>query len=326
MTWLSKRDFLAIPCVLVGATVAMAEDQYPSRPIRIVAPMAAGGGTDLVARLFAEKISARLGQPVIVENRAGAGGQFGAEVAATSPPDGYTLLFSSSSAVALPYLRKTRFELLRDFVPVGQVGIGNFVLVTGPKLPFKTLEAFLADAKANPDKYTFGSPGHGSVGHLALNLLKAKAGVQMVHVPFKSSGEIAQALISGQIDCAIDVVIVQKPFIDQQAVRALATTGAARDPALPELPTFNEAGVVPGGYEITFWYGMFLPRATPDAVIERIQREFSAVMKDPQLIERIKELTLVPSTLTASEFRASIAAETATWRKVIEDNHLASTE
>lgn len=201
------------------------------------------------------------------------------------------MLFASSSVETLPYLRKTKFELSRDFVPVGQVGIGNFVLVVSPKLPFKTLAEFMAAVKANPGKYTFGSPGTGSAGHLALNLLKAKAGLEMIHVPFKSSSEIAQAMISGQIDCAIDILLIQKPYIEAQSVRALATTGTVRDPNLPGLPTFNEAAGIPGGYEITFWYGVFLPRSTPAPVVERARREFASVMKDPEILQRVKGLT-----------------------------------
>jgi tripartite-type tricarboxylate transporter receptor subunit TctC len=205
------RDLLSVFAIVIAFTFShVAAEEYPNRVVKIVAPMAAGGGTDTVARLFAQKISARLGQPVIVENRAGAGGQIGAEAVASAPPDGYTLLFGSSSAVTLPYLRKTRFDLMRDFVPVGQVGIGSFVLTISPSLPFKALEEFLASAKANPGKYTFGSPGSCSAGHLALHLLKARTGIEMVHVPFKSSTEIAQAMIAGQIDCAIDIIPIQK--------------------------------------------------------------------------------------------------------------------
>jgi tripartite-type tricarboxylate transporter receptor subunit TctC len=257
-----------------------------------------------------------------VENRAGAGGQIGTEIVASSAPDGYTMLFASSSTLTLPYLRKTRFELLRDFVPVGQVGIGGFVLVVSPKLPFRTLAEFLSAAKANPGKYTFGSPGVGSAGHLALHLLKAKSGIEMVHVPFKSSTEVAQALIGGQIDCAIDIVPIQKPYIEAQNVRALATTGAARDANLPSLPTFNESGLVPEGYEITFWYGMFLPRATPAPVVQRVQREFATVMKDPEVVQRVRAFSLEPSNLSAQGFAANIAADTTLWRKVIEDNKI----
>ncbi|NDZ18757.1 hypothetical protein C7T35_21245 [Variovorax sp. WS11] len=318
--WISRGLLLA--GLLATAALAGAAEPYPSRPVKVIANMAAGGGTDTIARIFSEQISRQLGQPVVVENRAGAAGQIGTELAAVAPADGYTFLFASSSLLSLPYLRPTRYELLKDFEPVGQVGIGGFVLVVNPKLPFKTLAEFMTAVKANPGKYTFGSPGIGSAGHLGLYLLKAKSGVEMVHVPFKSSTEVAQALISGQIDCAVDIVPIQKSYIDAQSVRALATTGPARDPSLPQLPTFNESKLVPGGYELTFWYGMFAPRATPPAVLKRAQEAFATVLQDPAVQERVKGFSVVPSQFTAADFRRSIAAETEQWRKIIKDNNI----
>src|SRR6059036_988021 len=183
--WFSKC--LLVAGLLAVAITSAANEPYPSRPVKVVANMAAGGGTDTIARIFAQRISRELGQTVIVENRAGAAGQIGTEAVAAAPADGYTFLFASSSLMHLPYLRPTRYELLKDFEPVGQAGIGGFVLVINPRLPFKTLAEFMAAVKANPGKYTFGSPGVGSAGHLGLYLLKSKSAVEMVHVPFKSS-------------------------------------------------------------------------------------------------------------------------------------------
>lgn len=313
-------------CLLFGTAAAQAAEPYPTRPVKIIANMAAGGGTDTIARILAPKMSDRLGRPVVVENRAGAAGQLGTELAATSAPDGYTMLVASSTAVTLPYLRKTRYELLRDFVPVGQIGLGGFVLVINKNLPFTTAREFLADAKAHPRKYTFGSPGHGSAGHLALSLLKSRTGIEMVHVPFKSSTEVAQAIIGGQIDCAIDIVPIQKAHIDAQSVRALVTTGSQREPTLANLPTIDELGLVPGGYVVTFWYGAFLPRGTPTSVVERVQRDFAAVMKDPDMIERLKGFSVAPSQVSGADFERSISAEIAMWRKVIDDNKLSIDE
>lgn len=318
---IAKYLRLALTAALAGCILS-AQAQYPERAMKLVAPMAAGGGTDSVARVFAEKLSGRLGQPVIVENRPGAGGQLGAEIVAHGPADGYTLLFASSSVLTLPYLRKTRFELHRDFVPVGQVGVGNFAVVINPKLPYRTLQEFLAAVKAQPGKFTFGSAGNGSAGHLAGELLKSRAGLDMVHVPFKSSGEITQALISGTIDCAIDVLTVQKPQIDAGTVRGLATTGAARDAALPNLPTVNETRLVPGGYEMTYWFGLFMPAKTPPAAAERVQKEFAQVMKEPDVAERVRAFSLAPSTLTPAQFQASIVSDSTMWRKVVQDNRI----
>lgn len=304
-----------------GATLA-AYAQYPDRTLKMVAPMAAGGGTDAVARVFALKLAARLGHPVIVENRPGAGGQLGTEIVAGAPPDGYTMLFTSSSALTLPYLRKTRFDLQRDFVPVGQVGVGNFAIVTNPKLPYRTLQEFVTAAKASPGKFTFGSAGQGSAGHLAGELFKSRTGIDMIHVPFKSSSEITQALVSSTIDSSIDVLTVQKPQIESGMVRGLATTGGERDSVLPNLPTVNESKVANGGYEMTYWFAMFLPAKTPTAVVERVQREFAVVMKDPEIIDRVRAFSLVPSALTPAQFQANITAESAVWKKVISDSKI----
>lgn len=315
-----KRLLLA--GLLAISAAAGASEPYPSRPVKVVANMAAGGGTDTIARIFAQRISKELGQPIIVDNKVGAAGQIGTEAVAAAPADGYTFLFASSSLLSLPYLRATRYELLKDFEPIGQVGVGGFVLVVNPKLPFKTLAEFMAAVKANPGKYTFGSPGVGSAGHLGLYLLKSKNGADMVHVPFKSSTEVAQALISGQIDCAIDIVPIQKTYIDANSVRALATTGPARDATLPNVPTFNESKVVPGGYELTFWYAMFAPRGTPAPIVKRAQEAFAIALKDPAMQERVKSFSVEPSQLTATQFRGSLAAETELWRKIIKDNKI----
>jgi len=305
----------------LGMTAA-AHAQFPDRALTIVAPMAAGGGTDVVARVFAQKLSDRLGQSVIVENRPGAGGQLGAQLVANARPDGYTMLFTSSSALTLPYLRKTGFELQRDFVPVGQVGVGNFAIVVNPKLPYQNLADFVAAARANPGKITFGSAGNGSAGHLAGELFKARTGIDMVHVPFKSSGEISLALMSGMIDCSIDVLTVQKPQIDAGKVHGLATTGAQRDPGLPNLPTVNETQVAKGGYEMTYWFGMFLPAKTPAAVVEKVRKEFAVVMKDPEIVERVRAFSLVPSPLTPAQFQDSIASDSAMWKQIIADSRI----
>lgn len=320
------KRILTSLALLAGVTLtpasALAADNYPSQTVKVVVPMAAGGGTDAVARLIAQKMSDHMNTSVIVDNRAGAGGQLGTEVVASSTPDGYTVLFASSSIMTMPYLRETRFELQKDFQPIGQVGVGGFVLVLRPGLKHQTLQDFLNDAKQNPGKFTFGSPGVGSAGHLALNLLKAKTGIEMIHVPFKSSTEIVNALIGGQIDCAIDIVTIEKPFIEADKVRALATTKSERDPSLPTLPTFNELNVVPDGFEITFWYGMFAPKATPPAVAERLQLAFAAAMQDSEIIARLEKLSVVPSSLSAQEFSQNISDDIAAWRKVIDDNNL----
>lgn len=319
--FLKTLRFLSTAAILTAATLA-AHAQFPERPVKVVAPMAAGGGTDAVARVFAQKFAERLGSSVIVENRPGGGGQLGAELVAAAPPDGHTVLFASSGALTLPYLRKTKFDLQRDFVPVGQVGVGNYVVIINPKLPYRTLQEFIAAAKANPGKFTYGSAGLGSGSHLSVELFEARTGVKLVHVPFKSSNEATTAMIGGVVDCAIDVLTIVKPHIDAGTVRGLATTGAVRDPGMPNLPTVNEAKIAAGGYEMTFWYGMFLPIKTPRPVVERMQREFAVIMKDPEILDRVKRFSVAPSTLNAVQFQANIAEETNIWKKIIADGKI----
>lgn len=309
---------MALSALLLAGSTALAA--YPEHAVRMVAPMAAGGGTDSVARLFAKKLEARLGQAVIVENKPGAGGQLGVEHVRTAKPDGHTMLFTSSSALTLPYLRPMSFELQRDFVPVGQVGVGSFALVINKSLPFKTADEFLKAAKENPGKYTYGSAGVGSAGHLAGELLQEKAGISLVHVPFKSSGEISVALMGGQIDSSLDVLTVQRKHIEAGVVRGLATTGETRDPSVPDLPALNESKLIPGGYQMTYWFGMFLPSDTPKDVVARVRKEFAEVAKDPEVVQRVEAFALVPSKFTAAEFGQNIKEESAVWKKVIKDS------
>ncbi len=307
---------LALAGIAAVAPTALAAD-YPERVVRLVVPQGPGGGTDLVARLIAQRLATPLGQAVIVENKPGGGTQLGTEFVAAAPADGHTVLLTASPVVLLPYLRKTRFDFLRDFVPIGQVGVGNFALVVNPKLPFRTAPEFLAAVRANPGKYTFGSAGVGSAGHLALELLKARAGLEMVHVPYKSSGEVAQGVASGQIDSSIDNLTTQKVQIAAQTVRGLATTGLARDPGLPELPTLQELNLIPGGYTMTYWYGMFVPTRTPAPVVARLRSEFAAMMAEPKMQEQIRGMSLVPSAFKAEEFGTHLAAEAAMWKGII---------
>ncbi|MBB3177990.1 tripartite tricarboxylate transporter substrate binding protein [Variovorax sp. Sphag1AA] len=310
------KFFPLLLAAMLPLTAAVAQD-YPKQPIRFVVPFTPSGGTDIVARLLGQKMSAAMGQPILVENRPGAGSQIGTEYVAASPPDGYTVLLSSSSSLTIPYLRKASFELPRDFTPIGQVGIGTFALVVSPKLPFKTAGEFIAAAKANPGKYSYASAGSGSAGHLALELLRSKTGADLVHVPYKSSGEVANSIISGQVDASIDILTIEKGFIDNGQVRALATTGIARDPTLPQVPTLNETGAVPGGYDLTYWYGLFVPAKTPAPVVKRLQHEFETAMKDPEILARLKTLQIQPSTMTAAQFKENVQTEAAMWKKLI---------
>ncbi|MDP3135538.1 MAG: tripartite tricarboxylate transporter substrate binding protein, partial [Burkholderiaceae bacterium] len=309
-----------VAAAIAGTLTSASAQDYPNRPVRFIVPHGAGGGTDVVARVFAQKMSTGLGQAVVVENKVGGGSQVGAEYVSSAPADGYTVLFASSSILTLPYLRNTKYELSRDFVPIGEVGSGNFALVVSPNFPARTLAEFIAVAKAKPSQYTYGSAGVGSANHLAGELLKSRVGIDVRHIPYKSSGEMSQALMAGQIDSSIDVLITEKELINTGKVRALATTGPERDADFPNVPTMNEGKLVPGGYEMTFWFGVFVPVKTPAAVVERLRREFAVAMKDPEVIRRVKSFSLKPSTSTPAQFQAAIIAEQIVWKKVITDN------
>lgn len=318
------KKTLRLLAFTLAATVSVtaAATGYPERSLKIVVPMGAGGGTDTIARLLSQKLAARLGQSVIVENRAGAGGQVGAEFVAHSAADGYTMLLSSSSTLITPFLRKTNFDLRRDFVPVGQVGAQSLGVIASPRLPYRTISEFIAAAKANPGKFTFGSPGTGSVAHLAGEFLKSKSGIEMVHVPFKSSNEVVQALMAGTVDIAIDGTTVYLPGVESQRLRGLATTGRERAATLPNLPTVNESQAIPGGFETGLWFALFLPVRTPAEIVERVRKEFAAVMQDPEVASRVHSFGLTPSILTAAQFNASIDADAEVWKKLITDNKI----
>lgn len=312
---------LAAAAAMLGLCGTSVAQDFPTKPLRFIVPHSAGGGTDVVARVFAEKMRVGLGQPVIVENKVGGGSQVGAEYVAGSASDGYTMLFTSSSVLTLPYLRQTKFELSKDFVPIGQIGTGGFVFVVRPDFPANTFAEFIALAKNNkPGAFTYGSAGVGSANHLAMELLKSKVGIDLTHVPYRGSGDMAQALMSGQIDTAIDVLITEKDLIKAKKVRGLATAGTERDPDTPDLPTINETRQVPGGYEMTFWFGVFVPSQTPAPIVERLRKEFATVMKDPDVLKRVKSLALSPSTMSPAQFQAAIVAEQDIWKKVITQN------
>lgn len=318
------RKAIRLLAFALTATISVTSTatEFPERPLKIVVPMGAGGGTDIIARVLSQKLAASLGQAVIVENRAGAGGQLGAEYVASSAADGYTMLLSSSSALMTPFLRKTKFDLRRDFVPVGQVGTQSLGVIASPLLPFRTFPEFIAAARANPNKFTFGSPGMGSVAHLAGELLRSRSGIEMVHVPFKSSNEVVQALMGGTVDIAIDGTTAYLPGIEARRLRGFATTGKERAATLPNLPTVNETQAIPGGFETGLWFGLFLPVKTPPNVVERVRKEFAAVMKDPEVVSRVQSFGLTPSTLTADQFKTTVAADAEVWRKLITDNRI----
>lgn len=318
--------FAALGIVMVVTASVTApvwgQDSYPNRPLKIIVPMAAGGGTDTIARKLAQQLAEQLKTPVVIDNRAGAGGQIGIEAAKNAPPDGYTLLIASSTALTLPYLKKTNYDLLKDFSVIGEIGRGNFVLVTRNDLGVQDAAGFFSHVRAHPGKITFGSPGHGSATHLILEMIQSKTGMEMIHVPFKSSSEVAQGIISGQVDSSIDVIPVQKKFIDSRALMGLAVTGERRDEQLRNIPTFSEISVFQEPFEASFWYAMFVQKNVSPALKAKLVSTFERIVNMPKMRKEISEFGVEPMPRNAAEFEKGIRVEADGWKKTILENKI----
>jgi len=315
---LPRRQFLhlaagaaALPAVSRNARA----QAYPSRPVRIIVPFAAGGGTDITARLIGQWLSDRLGQQFVIENRPGAGTNIGTEVAAKAPADGYSLLMLGTSNAVNPSLYdKLNFNVIRDFAPVGGVIRAPFVLDVNLSMPVKTVPEFIAYAKANPGRINMASAGNGAASHMTGELFKMMAGVNMQHVPYRGGGPALLDLIAGQVQVYFAGMPETIEYIRAGTVRPLAVTSATRAEALPDLPTVAE--FVPG-YESNVWFGVAAPRNTPAEIVDRLNKEINAGLADPKLKARFADLgsTVFPG--SPADFGKLIAAETEKWAKVV---------
>ena len=307
----------------VLATGAAYGDDFPVKPARIVVPIGAGSSMDIIARVLAQQLNANWGQPVIVDNRAGAGGIIGADTVAKAQSDGYTVLFASSSfAISQSVYRKLPYNALRDFEPVTQISSRNNVLVVSPSSPVKSVRELVALAKAKPGQLSYGSGGGtGSSDHMAGELFRLLAGIDLVHVPYKSGPQAQNDLIGGQISLYLGGIPIQLPMIKAGRVKPLGTSGLKRSPVLPDVPTIAEAGVP--GYEVDVWYGLFAPRGTPKNVIAKIAAEVSRIVKTPELRERLIGLGVDPAGTTPAEFKVLFAKETEKWAKVVKAANIA---
>ncbi len=290
---------------------------YPSKPLRIIVPFAAGGGADLVARTVGAKLTESLGQPVLVDNRTGAAGTIGADIAAKAPPDGHTLLLGSNGPLAInPSLyAKLPYDASRDFAPVALVTVMPFLLVTHPSLPVKSLKDLVALAKAKPGELNYGSPGSGSSTHLANELLKSMTGISITHVPYKGVAPAAIDLISGQVQMMSGDLSTLLPHVKSGRMRALAVTSARRSTLLPHMPTVVESGVP--GYDASGWFGVLVPAGTPMAVIERLHASIVKGVAAADARERLAALGGDVATGTPMDFAAHLKTEAAKWGKVI---------
>jgi tripartite-type tricarboxylate transporter receptor subunit TctC len=290
---------------------------YPVRAVRVVVPFAAGGGTDIVARTVAAALGERLGQNFLVDNRPGAAGAIGAELAARSAPDGYTLLMGSSGPMVLnPLLNpKLSYDPLRDFTPVVLVTTMPFLTVVHPSLPARSVKELIALARARPGQLNYASPGSGSSTHLAMELFKAMARIEIVHVPYKGVAPAATDLISGQVQVLTGDLSTLLPHVNAGKVRALAITGARRSALLHDMPTFAEAGVP--GYEASGWFGLLAPAGTPAAIVQRINGESVKGLAVPDIRKRLAGLGGEVAGGTSDDFATHLRRETDKWAKVV---------
>jgi len=310
------RVLALILFAIVAASSAAAQESYPARPLRFILPFPPGGGTDILGRLIAERLSAGLGQPVVAENRGGAGGNVGAEAAARAAPDGYTLLLAAPSLAISPSLySKLNYDPVRDLAPVSLVATVPNVMITHPSVPAQTLREFIAVARAKPGAMNFGSGGAGTSNHLAGELFNLVTGTKLVHVPYKGVNLAMQDVISGRIHLAVIGVPAAAPHIKSGKLRALALIAPQRAAALPEVPTVSEAGLA--DFEVTTWYGVLAPAGTPRAAIARINAELVRIMHAPDMKERLAGMATEPRTSTPEEFAAYLRQEIAKWGDVI---------
>jgi tripartite-type tricarboxylate transporter receptor subunit TctC len=308
---------LVLAAVALSPTASLAQS-YPSKPIRIIVPFAAGGAVDVVARLVGGKISENIGQTVIIENRPGASGTLGADAVAKSPPDGYTILQNSQGQALAPALFRTLpFDTLNDFVPVTEVVRTQSVLVIYPKLPVTTLKELIALAKAKPDSLNYGVTGLGNASNLNIEMMKRVAGIELQAIPYKGDAPLNTDLIAGQIHIAIVPLATAKPLIDNGQLRALAVIGPGRSPILPDVPTAAEA--LPPGFGTTGWQGWFVAGKTPRETVAKIQAEVARALTSPEVISGIKALGNEPVGSTPDEFGVRFRDDVVTLQKIVDD-------
>jgi tripartite-type tricarboxylate transporter receptor subunit TctC len=311
-----RNALLAMMACVITSSIATAADDYPNRPIKLIVPFAPGGGSDMLARIISEPLRKRLGQPIIIDNKPGAGGSLGAGILAKSAPDGYTLMYMTPGTQMInPYLMKVPYDAEKDFAPVSKLGIFPNILVINPKIPATNVRELVAYAKAHPGALNFGSTGIGSSSHLSGELFKANAGVNIIHVPYKGTAAVVQDLVAGNIQMTIDAVSTYLPYIKAGTLRAIAMGTAERLSLLPDLPTIAEDFP---GFDSSALNYLSVPAGTPAAIIERLNREVVTVLDSPDIRERMLGIGVIPQKSSPKELDQTIRNETKKWRKVIE--------
>jgi len=304
-------------CSLLCATAGNADD-YPSKPIRLIVPFAAGGAVGAVARVLSTPLTAGLGQAIIIDNRGGAGGIIGMDAVAKAPPDGYTLLLAHSGLTYMPGLyRKLPFDPVKDFDGVITAVSGSYVLAVAADAPFKTTSELIEYARANPGKLTYASAGIGSTLHLAAEFFKRAAGLDILHVPYKGAAQATTDLVGGQVQMMFGPLVAIMPLAEAGKIRALAVTSPRRSALAPDVPTMVESGIA--GFEVTGWYGLAAPAGTPRAAIDRLNDETNRALKSPELIEQFRLQGYEPLGDTPDQMNARIKTDVERWTQIIRD-------
>jgi len=313
-----RRIILFIILICALSTSHAAAQDYPQRPIRIVVSFGPGGGADIIARIIGQAMQDRLGEPVTVENRPGAGGTLGNDAVARAAPDGYTLgIMTAGQIIAAVIQKSVPYDTLTAFDSLGQVASASLVIVTRPDFPVNDINGLITLAKASPGKITFGSPGFGATQHLAGELLRQKAGIAVMHVPFRSSPEAISAVLSKQVDIGIDTISAVLGQIQSGQLRALAVTGKERFPALPNVPAVIESGAF-SDYDVTTWYGFFVPHGTPREIIAKLNKTLMQAIAQDSVRERLSKAGVVVQGSTPEAFARFMADEYDRWNRVRE--------
>ena len=321
---MNKRQLLqilaAFGATLVAQPQALAQ-AYPSKPIRLIVPFPAGGATDLFARSLSQKLGERLGQSVVVDNKPGAGGTLGSDLAAKAPADGYTLLLSTTSTHSIgPNLNpKIPYDAMRDFTPIGQVGNAPSIMLVPNSSPAKTVKEWIDYARQNPGRLNYASSGNGTIVQLTAELFKSQANLFVVHIPYKGTALAIPDLVSGKIDVLFDSLPTGLPHVKDGRLRALGVTSAKRTPLAPDLPPISD--VLPG-YESTTWFGLFGPKGLPAEVVTRVNMAANQVLKDPEVVDKLTRLGIEPVGGTPAQFGQLLNTELAKWKKIIQERKI----
>jgi tripartite-type tricarboxylate transporter receptor subunit TctC len=317
MTFLRSLSAFSLSVVaLLSTTGAWAQQSYPNRPVKIIVPFAASGPADNYARFMAQRLQDALGQPFVVDNRPGAGSIIGTDAVAKSPADGYTLLMMSNTQTVNESLIPTKpFNLLKDFAPIAPVNYSDLVLVVNPSVQANNLQDLIKLAKANPGKFNYASSGNGTPYHMAGELFKHMAGVQMTHIPYKGSAGARTDVLSGQVDMMFDAVTTMSENIKANKVKGIATTGRARSNVLPDMPTMNEAGVPQ--YDAVIWLGLMAPAGTPEAIVSKLNAEINKIVNSADVKATWAKQGAVPMSMTVPVFTKFVADDVAKWANIV---------